>query len=476
MKKCSLILFMILCACTLKGQNCNCANDFRFMTEKVKENYVGYFDKVTAANLKRFNHYTDSLQDVAAHSDTHECLFVLRAWLRFFEDLHMNVMIKEDTSNYDIIRKAFRNAEITDQTNATFAAYLHRNRQHLDSLEGIWEDETKTYQLGIMKQEHAGVTDFSGFMMKADSIFWFPRQIKMQVQKTNSHYKVLSFYTRDHSVAHPTIAVSVNTLNLGLYGIWHKVFPKDSAYHPITQAKYREPWFKVLDPQHCLLVMPSFGLAYKPLIDSLIAANKEVLSKTEELIIDVRNNGGGSVLCVENLLPYIYTGPIITTGASVRATSDNIRDYYAITDYPNVSDSMKAVFRKEAAELQAHVGTFYHLWPGDTLILPTKKQYPARVAVIVNENSASSTELFVLKARQSSKVKIYGAHTMGAVDYADVVTSKMPCSIFVLRYPTSCTDRPAAERIDNKGIQPDVKIDDSITDWVEYVRTADSGK
>jgi hypothetical protein len=477
MKRC-IILFLILCASTSKGQNCNCANDFRFMTEKVKNNYVGYYDKVNGATADRFKHYTDSLEREAARSDTHECLFVLRAWLHFFEDLHMNVMIKEDTSNYEVIRKAFRNSETTSQTPETFTAYLERNKHHLDSLEGIWEDETKTYRVGIIKQIHDGFTDFSGFILKADSIFWFPRQIKMQVRKTNNRYKILSFYTKDHSLSHPTIALAGNLLNLGLYGVWHKVYPENtgSAYFPPISAKYREPWFKVLDAQHCLLVMPSFGLQYKAKIDSLIQENKEVLDKTKQLIIDVRNNGGGSVLCFQNLLPYIYTHPIITAGASVRATEDNIRDYYAITDYPNVSDSMKEVFRKEAAELRAHTGTFYTLWPSDTITLPAKKQFPARIAIITNENSASSTELFVLKARQSSKVKTYGAHTMGAVDYADVVSSKMPCSIFVLRYPTSRTNRPPAERIDNIGIPPDVKIDDNVTDWVEFVKMADSEK
>ena len=476
--KCSIILFLILCAFTVKGQNCNCANDFRFMTEKVKNNYVGYYDKVNEATISRFKQYTDSLQQVAARSDTHECLFVLRAWLHFFGDLHMNVMIKDDTSNYDVIRKAFRNSEITTQTPETFMAYLRHNKKHLDSLEGIWEDESKSYKVGIIKQEHGGITDFSGFMLKADSIFWFPRQVKMTVRKTNSKYKILSFYTRDHSSSHPTIAVTVNTLNLGLYGVWHKVYPENtgSAYSPAAPGKYREPWFKVLDAQHCLLVMPSFGLVYKSKIDSLIEENKSILDKTRELIIDVRNNGGGSVLCFENLIPYIYTRPIITEGAAVRATEDNIRDYYAITDYPNVSDSMKAVFRKEAADLTAHVGTFYNLWPSDTLVLPGQKKFPEKVAIIVNENSASSTELFLLKAKQSSKVKTYGAHTMGAVDYADVVTSKMPCSIFVLRYPTSRTNRPPAERIDNIGIQPDVNIADSVTDWVEFVKMADNEK
>ena len=96
--------------------------------------------------------------------------------------------------------------------------------------------------------------------------------------------------------------------------------------------------------------------------------------------------------------------------------------------------------------------------------------YPKTVSVIINEYCASSTELFLLQAKQSSKVVIFGKHSAGAVDYSDAVTMKMPCELFSLRYSTSRTNRLPAEPLDNIGIRPDVAIPDNIVNWVEFVQ------
>ncbi|SHL16841.1 Peptidase family S41 [Chitinophaga jiangningensis] len=471
-------LFLLLTYNALQGQDCNCGQDFRFMVQKVQQNYAGYDDKVTPSNQQRFAELTDSLLQVAEQSNTYQCLGVLRTWLRFFRDLHMNVFIKEDTSNYDIIRRAFRQAETVAESPETFTAYLARNAPALDTIEGIWEDETKIYRIGIKKEQQEDSTLFSGFILRADSIFWLPGQIKMKLRKTGDNYRIIAFYTRDHTLLLPPATITGTTIHMGIYGVWHKVVSGDNGagYTAVSAARQREPVFRVLDKNNCLLTMPSFGLAYKPMIDSLIRQNADILATTRRLIIDLRNNSGGSVLCFENILPYIYTRPIVTRGSRVRATPENIRDYYSITEYPNVSDSMKAVFRKELATLQQHVGEYFNLWPDDTITLPAARKYPARVAIIINGNCASSAEMFLLKAKQSSKVTLYGAHTMGAVDYTDVLATPMPCSIFVLRYPTSSSNRLPDEPLDNLGIVPDVLISEDIPDWVEEVWKSDPGK
>ncbi|MBV7529434.1 S41 family peptidase [Chitinophaga sp. sic0106] len=471
-------LFLLLTCHALQGQDCNCGNDFRFMVQKVQHNYAGYDDKVTPSNQQRFAELTDSLRQVADQSDTYQCLGVMRTWLRFFRDLHMNVFIKEDTSNYDIIRRAFRQAETIAESPEAFTAYLARNVPALDTLEGIWEDETKTYRIGIKKGQQEDSSLFSGFILRADSIFWLPGQIKMKLRKTGGNYQIIAFYTRDHSLIIPPVTITGTTIDMGIYGIWHKVIQGDNgaAYTAISAARQREPSFRVLDRDNCVLTMPSFGLAYKPMIDSLIKQNAPILATTRRLIIDLRNNSGGSVLCFENILPYLYTRPVITIGGRVRATAENIRDYYSITDYPNIGDSMKAVFRHELATLQLHVGEYFDLWPDDTLTLPGIRKYPASVAIIINGNCASSAEMFLLKAKQSSKVKLYGAHTMGAVDYTDVLATPMPCSIFVLRYPTSSSNRLPDYPLDNFGIVPDVLIGEDIPDWVEEVWKSDPVK
>jgi hypothetical protein len=66
---------------------------------------------------------------------------------------------------------------------------------------------------------------------------------------------------------------------------------------------------------------------------------------------------------------------------------------------------------------------------------------------------------------------MYGIATLGVVDYADAATFKLPCGIYKARFSTSRTNRLPEEKIDNIGIQSNVKIPTQVPDWVEYVRS-----
>ncbi|RFM35126.1 S41 family peptidase [Chitinophaga silvisoli] len=338
-------IFLSLAVCPAIAQDCACKANLQFLIDKVEKNYIGFPDKVTAANNKQYHALTDSLLLVADTATMPVCLRLLQQWTGFFHDKHLVVVV-------------------------------NRGGKH----------------------------------------------------------PLLDTY-----------------------------FPK-TPLPPVAA-----PSFKILNDQTCLLTIPSARLQFKGIIDSLLALHKERLNKTPHFIIDLRENKGGSTICFDSLLPYLYTNPIISEGATVLATEENIRNLYDVTDYPNISDSMKAVFRKEAAALRAHLGTAYQLWNNDTIRMNQVFPYPQKVSLIINQNVGSSTEMFVLKARQSKKVQLFGTHTAGAVDYSDVVPYKMPCTLFALGIPSSRTLRMPAEVIDNIGIAPGVEIPESCTDWVQYV-------
>ncbi|WP_343673467.1 S41 family peptidase [Chitinophaga sp.] len=346
MTKFLITIFLSCYLCPAIAQECACKPSLQYLVDKVEKNYIGFPDKVTAANKKQYQAFTDSLIKVSDTASMPVCFTILQKWTTFFQDKHLLVVV---------------------------------NR--------------------------AG--------------------------------------------KHPMLDT---------------YFPKKKP-----AALSLTPSFKILNDQTCLLTIPSARLEYKGIVDSLLVLHKDVLSKTGHFIIDVRENRGGSTLVFDNLIPYLYTQPIITEGAMVLATEENIRNLYEVTDYPNVSDSMKAVFKKEAVALRAHIGTEYQLWNNDTTTMDQVFPYPKKVSLIINQNVGSSTEMFVLKARQSKKVKLFGTHTAGVVDYSDVVPYMMPCSLFAFGIPSSRTLRMPAEVIDNIGIAPNVEIPSGTTDWVQYV-------
>lgn len=467
------ILLFYLCLLQLQvaAQHCACADNFRYMVEKMEKNYVGFNDKVTAQSRNAYRILTDSLLRQAGTADMRTCLSLMSGWLSFFKDGHVSVFVNEDSSNYQLIREMYSNTERVPLSRREFSAYLDKNAGKLDSLEGIWEDETGAYQLGIIHVPGAASAELLAFVLKADSLYWLPGQVKAKFSKEQGRYRIAAYYNRTHAYSTPQLSVKNKyVFNIAGYGNWYRKYPAGPAMEQQKLANDRHPCFRIIDSTTCLLAIPSARLDYKGQIDSLLKANETLIKRTPHFIIDLRDNGGGSVLCFEKLLPLIYTRPFISEGASVLATPDNIRDYYAITDYPNISDSMKNVFKKEAEVLWAHEGQLYNLWPNDTLKFDTVFPFPGKVSVLINGNCASSTELFLLKARQSDKVTIYGQHTLGAVDYADAATSRLPCGFFRLRYATSRSNRLPKEHIDNIGLQPDVLIPEQVKDWVQYVR------
>lgn len=466
MKKIIFCFLLLFPFCNSYGQNCNCSNNFRFLTNRIIKNYVGFADKVTQRNQLQFQKFTDSLQKIADKSNAYRCLNLGREWLTFFNDKHISFGMDFDKLRPDSVRQFFSMEEKTSWTEKTFKSYLSQNKERLDSIEGIWN--YGIYEVGIIKD--ANPNEFTGFILKADSIRWVPQQIKFKLIKKLNQYQTVFFNGGDHSEQHPKLSKEGDILNFGTFGRWVKGPKIKRKVIPSTTGDSNAPSFSILDQKTALIKLPSFNSKYKSQIDSLVIKNKSVLDGTEHLIIDVRDNSGGSTKCFEKLLPYLYTNPIKVDGGIVLATEDNIRDCYEI-DYPNISQQSKTEMKNDVKKLRAHIGEFYQLYNDSTLRFSKILNSPSRISILINENTASSAELFILRAEQSKKVVLYGNNTAGCVDYGEVVITQLPCSFFTLAYPACKSLHSITRPLDNIGITPQVKIQNKITDWVEFVRT-----
>ena len=459
-------LLLLLSLTGIKAQNCNCADNFKYLTQRISKNYVGYTDKVTPLNSKQFAKFTDSLQQIANGSNAYQCLTLCRAWLDFFKDKHITFGMAFDKLNPDSVRIFFANEEKTNWTDRSFKSYLIKNKAKLDSIEGIWS--TGIYEVGIVKDIKPN--QFMAFVLKADSVRWMPQQVKFRLSKQGGQYQTIYFSGGDHSEQHPTLIKDADTLDFGFFKKWVKA-PK-----PLNTTIKNEkeidlsPKFRVLDDETALFEMPSFGkLGYVAPTTALIKKNESILKNTKHLIIDLRNNSGGTVLVYEKLMPYLYTNPILKEGGYVLATADNIRDGYS-KEYPEASDSIRNVFKKDLEKLKAHEGELYKLYPIDTIKFNTVYKNPERISFLVNRNTGSAAELFLLEAKQSKKVKIYGENSSGSIDYVEVITIKMPCSFYTLYYPACKSLRLPDYPLDNIGIKPDVAIPSNVTDWIDFVK------
>ncbi|PWS31799.1 S41 family peptidase [Pedobacter paludis] len=460
------LIFFLLLSTSAVAQNCNCSENFRFMVERIKKNYVGYSDKVTPINQNAFQKTTDSLEKIASHSNPYKCLSLSREWLALFKDKHVNIGIDFDAISPDSIRHFFSREERTTWTHDKFKEYLEKKKNNLDHIEGIWS--FGVYQVGIVRDRTKKNQEFIAFILKADGSRWVPQQIKFRVLKNNSKYSTVFFRGGDHSINNPRLSYKKDTLDFGIFGKWIKGVNKPKE--TIANNTDLSPKFKVLDSQTVLFTMPSFeSMSYIKQVDSIVKENESILKNTKHLIIDLRDNGGGSIYVYKSLTPYIYTKPILTVGGMVLATPDNIKDGYSIK-YPEASDSIQNVLNQNLIELKKHEGELYNLYPVDTIKYESVLKNPERVSFIVNKNTASAAELFLLEAKQSSKSKIFGSNSSGMVDYGEVVVAKLPCVFYMLVYPAGKSLYSIKNPLDNIGIKPDVEISTKVENWVDYVR------
>jgi C-terminal processing protease CtpA/Prc len=225
-----------------------------------------------------------------------------------------------------------------------------------------------------------------------------------------------------------------------------------------------------LDSQTLLFKLPSMGASYKGLIDSILSQKKPLLETHSNLIIDCRGNSGGAMNAWHGLKPYLYTGPVLTDGILYWASEDNAK-FMLATIKPGMPKAQKRYYRKIASEMKKKPGAFVGTMNARREQLKAILPNPAKVVILVNNRSASSTEAFVLWAQQSKKVTIMGEQTAGVADYGSNCSLSVPCHNWLFSYPIARSNRVADGRgIDNIGIEPNVLLNEQTGDWVEFAR------
>ena len=210
---------------------------------------------------------------------------------------------------------------------------------------------------------------------------------------------------------------------------------------------------------------------------------KEIMVRPN-LIIDIRNNSGGLDDYFQVLLSLVYTNPYERKGVEWYASEGNIRNWEEALrngDVRNGEESIKWINELISA-MKTNVGGFViHPMMGSNIIVheDTIYQYPKRVGIIINEKNASAAETFLLEARESKKVLLFGnRNTRGILDYSNCVTENFPSGKYELRWPMTRSQRLPEHPIDNIGIAPDVLVPfpeimqlyDRLDEWVYFVK------
>lgn len=481
MKKIYTLILLFLGISTFTyAQNCNCESNFQWVKKTFEENDAGFQYAIDKKGLSAYNaHNSEFLNKIRNAKSNIECTQTIYEWLKFFRADHFSILLNEQPNasqfNNNLQTSNLKKWETVKIDLKKYEKYLNSKKE--PDLEGVWE--SSPYIIAVKKIDN----DYKGFIVSAQGLEnWKPNDLKFNI---GSDKKTGSFYLRNKS--------SQEIKNVQIIGknylvindiILKRVSPKfendkaiDTYFKSISSQK---PFLEEINNSTLLLRIPTFDGSQKKYIDSILLANKQKIESRENLIIDLRNNGGGDDISYSELIPYIYTNPIRTVRTQMYSTVLNNKrmlDSYENYEKYGYSKEDREYIKKAYDKLNDNLGKFVMIQGnGDGKIIDEEKldkilPYPKNIGIIINNKNGSTAEQFLLAAKQSKKVKLFGTTTAGVLDISNMYSVESPCKEFKLGYSLSKSLRVPDMEIDGKGIQPDYYIDKSIPqhDWVNYV-------
>lgn len=214
--------------------------------------------------------------------------------------------------------------------------------------------------------------------------------------------------------------------------------------------------------------------------NKIVEENFEAITTHPYLIIDLRANTGGDDINYKQLMSLIYSKPYLTHGVELYATEDFLEMYKRIIAESSDADWV-GYYKKMVSVVEENMGG-YALRPDskriDVIKQDTIYSKPRKVGILIHGQNASSAEQFILEARESEKVVLFGnENTRGVVDLSNVYGVNSPLGWFKLYIPTTRSCRLPDIVIDGKGIAPHVPIPykeslqekDNIGDEIRYI-------
>ncbi len=459
-------LFLLVSLLVNSQENCTCSTELQYVINYYEQNLPGFRDNVTPKNEENYRSFKSTLFEEAAKvTNEVACFKLLTYYVESFKDNHSGIRMSVpniDETNEEIV-KEFLESPLY-QSRETYELTEQDLKQYpLDDIRGIYELGDSTYIIAIIP--HKGpFRDYIGVIVESKSRLWKRGQVKMEIGiKKEGGYEAL-MYLRNHSLRHyPRFS-----LHNGILGdSWFKTSLEDKKNFAVNSTFSLE--HRKINDSITYLKVPTFSGSYNAKLDSFYKAVDSAVIAHPYLIIDVRNNGGGSDRNAIKLMEYFYSQPIRTDKVDHYVTEDNINmweSWYenARQDTVNFGKWQLKWFRKTIKKLKkAKPNTFLNRSKGRKIKRKVKEPWPEKVVILYNKYCASSCETLLFWAKQSEEAILAGENSGGYVGYGEVGTVTTPCYGFDLTCTmTRYQDQRNYEVV---GIEPDFKLDPS-RDWI----------
>jgi len=420
------------------GNKCDCTIALKEIISDIESNYPGFPSKVNASNKSVYKEFKNKVLKKAMTSCNREnCFYIIERYIHFFKDNHI---IFSDRKTLPV-QHLFSGKTI---------------KKTSGELIGNWCRNSDSLMVSVVKGSDSR---YKGYILKSND------------KLGNIYFELIGneheFRIRNYNTPLTTDLLRgrrLKNLLIEPNGIWQKMNIKESrienktSTYPVNKKFiYKQVKEDIFD-----LGIPSFNTDAES-FDSIIVHRIIPLigeNKIKHLIIDLRNNVGVNSSFL-SLMRFAYEKPFSIPGDFLFASPKLLQNY----------EIFNSPFRRALLpKLRASMGGFVQR---DSLRITLKENYqhPQKISIIVNENSASSSEYFLIFAKYSTKVKLYGRHTAGTLDYSELFEpEKLSCKDYSFMRPTTKSYWTDTCPIDNNGILPDIDLSSyPENEWVDII-------
>jgi hypothetical protein len=461
-----------------QGQSSECTKDFDYLVKKIKDNYPGYNDKVTSKTDPDLQNLEKEIREkIALHPDS--CGKYLDQYASWFKDNHLRVKglwPSKSPSGQSKPESRFYTLS---------ADSINILKSKSGSIEGVWTSFWG--DIAIIKNPEKD--NYLGVVILHDN--YEKNQIMFELKAIDENEFSMIYYPfyNNYKAMKGKVSLRMDKRILEQHDMTRFVRKSDSEIIDQALLYSYVPEFPNGRNSFSLAISLTDSTFYLR-IPSFMDDNAEILVKKHwqeimarpNLIIDIRYNGGGQDNFYQVLSDLVYTQPFDSKGVEWYATADNIKMYEEALKSGDMQDEEGIEWTKALLEeMKKNKGKFviHPMMGGDGIeVKDTVYLYPKRVGIIINDGNASSAEQFLLEAKNSRKVTLFGnCNTAGVLDYSNMISENFPSNRYELYCPMTRSRRLPDNPIDNIGIAPDVIIPYPATEqlfnrldqWVYFV-------
>lgn len=465
MKTFLFLISFFLGTITFAQNNCSCTSDLDYVIQYYEENLPAFETDITKDNIDEYDNlkkqvYNESLQI----TNKVACFKLLLLYVEYFRDNHSTIRMnfpQINENNQDDITE-FLSSEIYQATEIYQLSEEDKKEYPISEIRGIYQSESGVYTIAVLPSK-TNFRDYVGVVIDSKSKLWKKGQVKLELKtKKNGEFEAF-VYLNNHSIKHSSRYPFYN----GVLGSnWFKTNLKSKKNYAVNLDDTFD--FHLINDSTTYLRLPTFDAGYTTVFDSIYALADPIIRKTPYLLIDVRNNDGGSYTNVEPLVDYTYTNPIIKDYMELYATEGNLKVWeqwygYMLEDKANYEQVIPEIKSRIDKIKAVDWPSFIPLSEGEDTTVLDVIPFPKKVAILFDRGCASSCELLLFGAKQSSKTILVGENSGGYVGYGENGSVQTPCYQFTLN--CTMTRFHSQRKFEVIGIPPEYQLDYN-KDWL----------